>query len=235
MSDYTDFQTRLAAMLATDTTNAKFVTLLPVIIFDAEQRIYRDLDFLATRTYRAVPLVATQRQLALPTTGKILVVLESQFVITPAATAPDAGQRNPLRRLSPDALDFIWSSALTAQGVPKYCALDDNATMRLAPTPDQAYQVELRGTFRPDPLSVGNPSTYLTVNYPDLFFAAAMYMASGYMRNFGAQSDNPAMALSWQTTYNDRKESAKLEALRQRGEGAGWAPYAPSPAQPPRT
>lgn len=237
MASYPVYVTNLAKMLTTEVTNTKFVELLPVIINAAEQRIYRELDFLAQRTYRTIDLVALTRTRALPVDAPILVVLESAFVITPAATNPDVGKRNPLRRVSPDLLDFI-SPSLTdvPAGLPTKMALDDAGTARFAPTPDAAYKVELRGTYRPAPLAALNPDTYLTTNYYDLFFAASMVMGSAYQKNFGAQADDPKMALTWEGTYEKARASAEVEALRQKGEGAAWGPKIPSPlAQPPRT
>lgn len=237
MSGYTDFQADMAQLLATDLTNTKFVELLPWIINSAEARIYRELDFLAQRTYRTVDLVANQRTIGLPQTTKILVVLESAFVITPPATAPDAGKRNPLRRVSPDLIDFLAPSLTDVPAaLPRYIALDDEQTARFAPVPNAAYKIELRGTYRPDPLnSTTTTDTYLTGRYYDLFVACAMIFGSGYQKSFGAMADDPKMALSWEATYANLRASAQLEAFRQKGQSQGWTPYMPSPVASPRT
>jgi hypothetical protein len=99
-------------------------------------------------------------------------------------------------------------------------------TVRLMPTPDKAYYAELFGDIRPEPLSPENPETYLTVFYPELFLCACMVFGSGYQRDFGAQSDDPARAVSWEGQYNYLRQSIAGEVLRMRGT----APPAPAPA-----
>jgi hypothetical protein len=52
--------------------------------------------------------------------------------------------------------------------------------------------------------------------------AASMVFGSGYMRNFGAQADNPQMSQSWETQYQLLKQSANAEAARQKFAGWDW-------------
>ena len=54
-----------------------------------------------------------------------------------------------------------------------------------------------------------NTTTWLGDNVPDLFFCACMVEAAGWMQNFGAQSDNPQMALSWEARYAERSEERR--------------------------
>jgi hypothetical protein len=53
--------------------------------------------------------------------------------------------------------------------------------------------------------------------------AASMVFASGYMRNFGSQADDPRMSQSWESQYQLLKASAQTEQARQRFESWGWS------------
>lgn len=93
----------------------------------------------------------------------------------------------------------------------------------------------MQATIRPDPLSPSNSSTWLTQNVPELCIAAAMVFAAGYMRDFGAQSDDPKMAQSWETQYGNLMKTASQDSMRQKFESVAWTGQSPAPlATPPR-
>lgn len=242
--NYATLTSRLATFAVVPASDANFLIALPQIIASAENRIYRDCNWLNQRAAVSTALTPNNRNLTLPqittSAGNVsFKVVQSVNAITPAATAPDAGTRVPLRRVSRDFLDFVWPQATAQTGVPSMFAMLDDQTIRVAPTPDQAYNAEILGSFRPVAMgsNAGSPTnTYLGDNYDDLFFAACMVMMSGYQKNFGSMSDDPRMALSWEATYTNALKTAMGEALLQKGEGEAWTPYAPSPlAQPART
>lgn len=242
--NYATLTTTLATFAVTSPTNTNYLAVLPQIIISAEAMLYRDCNWLNQRAAVTQALTINNRNLTLPniTTAAGSVpfkVVQSINIITPAATAPDAGTRQPCRRVSRDYLDFVWPSAATATGVPTMHALLDDQTVRFAPTPDAAYNAELLGTFRPVSMgaNAGLPTnTYLGDNYSDLFFYACMIVLAGYQKNFGSMSDDPKMALSWKAQYDGALKSALAEAYLQKGEGEAWTPYMPSPlAQPART
>jgi len=65
--------------------------------------------------------------------------------------------------------------------------------------------------------------------------AATMIFLSGYMRNFGAESDNPQMAQSWENQYKALMATASVDSMRQKFESAAWTAQSPTPlATPPR-
>jgi hypothetical protein len=109
--------------------------------------------------------------------------------------------------------------------IPALFAMIDQNDIIVGPAPISAFGVEVIGTIRPTPLSSTNTTTFLTSNLPDLFMAASMVFASGYMRNFGAQSDDPAKAVSWESQYQALFASAKGEETRKRFAGLGWTSY----------
>jgi hypothetical protein len=89
-------------------------------------------------------------------------------------------------------------------------------TIIFGPWPDKAYVVEVVGTIRPAPLSPTNTSTFLTNWLPDLFIAASMIFVTGYQRDFGAQSDDPNAAKSWDNEYSKLLASAGAEEMRKK-------------------
>lgn len=243
---------------AAPSTSSAFNTIYPRAIEYAEQRIYRELDLLMTRvTDFAVAMPAT-RLFTLPTNTGIFVVLEQVSISVGLIKQP------PLLPVSKDALDAIWPNDLNFlyladdQGnyittdlgqliqlgpdpsnpvsVPALWAQVDQKTILLGPAPDQGYVVTCFGTQRPTPLSSTNPVTILTQFLPDLFLAATMIFFTGYQRDFGAQSDDPKMAQSWESQYQALMKSAAVEEARKKWQGPGWSSRLPSPiASPPQT
>jgi hypothetical protein len=235
--NYSEFVTQLANMLPVGTSDAGFVTALPTIITDAEQRLYRELDLLNTVLRdSSAALVSGNRNFTLPTTGGVFLVVDQMNAITPAGQAnPDVATRNPLLPASKEFLDAMYPSNVGA-GVPRYFAPITQAAYIVGPWPDAAYQLEVVGTYRPAPLSSANPDTLLTRYFADLFFAAAMVFACGYQQNFSAMGDNPASAVSWESHYKSLFDSAAVEEMRKKHAAEGWSSKQPDPvATPART
>lgn len=200
-----------------------FKAILPATFDYANNRIYRELDFLPMWQSTTAAMVVNNRNLAVPTA---VVVLDSINAISPAATTPDNGTRNPVERVSIDALNFLWPMASLVPALPtKFAIIGTGTAMSVlfSPTPNAAYNAELVGIVRPTPLGASTTTTYITDNYADLFIAACMIYLSGYERDFGAESDDPSRAQSWSSTYNDLRTAAMIEAARQRGQGAQWS------------
>lgn len=228
---YASYQAAMAQLLVQPdyATNADWAVMLPSMIDYAEQRIYRELDLVSTYDTANADCVAGTRTVTIP--GSILIV-ESANVITPAATLPDAGTRKPLQRLSTEALNAFWPNAAT-RGVPIWYDVLDFTTLVLAPTPDAAYKLEVYGEIRPAALSGSNTTTFLTTYLPDLFVAASMVFGTGWQRDFGAQSDNPQAAQSWENQYQLLKSSAAVEEARRKSQSVGWQPQEPAPLANP--
>jgi hypothetical protein len=103
------------------------------------------------------------------------------------------------------------------------------------PSPGASFQAEVVGTIRPPPISPTNPTTFLSQFLPDLFFAASMIAVVGYERDYGAQSDDPKMGLSWEQQYQTALQSVQTEEMRRKFSSMGWTSAAPAPiAQQPR-
>jgi hypothetical protein len=230
---YTDdtYRTALAVEMVTSVGDPNFVAILPTIIDYAEQRIYRELDLLTTVTRDTTgALLTSDRRFTFP---QHFVTSQQINVITPAGTVdPALGTRVPLTPVTKEFLDNVWPSAGGA-ATPQYYAMVTDQTIIVGPWPNGAYQVEVVGTVRPDPISAVNPTTFLSLYLPDLFLAASMVSASGYMRNFSAQSDDPRMAVSWEAQYQALKASADVENMRAKYASSAWTSMQPTPIATP--
>lgn len=231
---YTTYVAQLANIMSVDPATPQFQTMLPGCIDYAEQRIYRELDLLNTVVRNdSATLTTLNRNFTLPTTTNgNFITIQGINLVTPAGVATiDTGTRNPLQPTTRDFLDSVWNSA-TGAALPKLFAMIDQFNIIVGPWPNAAYQVEVIGTIRPNPLSSTNTSTFLTQYLPDLFIAGSMIFASGYQRDFGSQADNPAQAVSWETQYEKLFASANMEELRKKFAGPGWTSMS-SIANPP--
>ena len=231
--NYASYVTSLANLLVVPPADPNYQIVLPNIIDDAEQRVYRDLDLLSTIVRDSTgALTANSRNFTFP---QHFVVSESINVYTPVSTTTSRNQLVPVTR---EFLDAMWpnEAAATVPSVPQYYAMITDQTIIVGPSPDAAYTMEVVGTVRPTPLSATNTTTYLTLYLPDLFMAASLVFAAGYLQNYGAMVDNPQQAMSWETHYKALFESANVEENRKKYASAAWTPKSPAPlATPPRT
>jgi hypothetical protein len=250
---YASFQKALALEMIIPNANVSdpnFVAILPTIVDYAEQRIYRELDLLHTQVMqwfamtpgqRAQSFAASGSVFANPTPAQQILVVGRVRVIPATATPGGANQGGePLSPSSMDYIDAVYSGLFPNPGPvgrPVTFALHDDQTIVFGPAPDQSYFFNISGEARPVPLysaapGDGTQTTFLTSVLPDLFLAAAMISASGYRHNFGAQADDPRMAVSWENQYMELLVSAKTEETRKRF--LGWNMMS-SHSMPPQT
>lgn len=224
-------QTTLLAALAKaqppyNVVPVDFATLFPQATSYAENRIYRDIVFLAERTSNSsLTTSAGSRVLDLSTSPVPIIVPEGFALITPAGqTSPASGTRVPYDQTSLDVIDQVWPVEATTLAPsltdwsPRLWALKDDHTLVYCPTADGAYTAEITGLFTPTPISGSNQSTYLSINYPDLMQTACMvFLTGGLLHNFGAQGELPDRALSWEALYSTQADLAWSEERRKRG------------------
>jgi hypothetical protein len=239
--DYAGWVTALSTLTAIAPTEDEFVAILPSVINDAEGTCYRDLNPLSLDvTDGSATTTAGSRNFTLPTALCTFQIVRGLNVITPASTAPNAGNRRPLRPVSRAVLDMCYSSSGNS-GVPEcYCydtqsTLSGQSNILLGPWPDSTYFVEVTGKAQWVPLSASNTSTFLTLYLPDLFLAASMIFMTGYMKNWGAQAGDPQSGLSWKSHYDKLMEGSATWEARKRMAGASWTALQIEPsAQPQR-
>jgi len=232
VADTNSYITQIATLAVVEETDAAFLAILPQMITYAENRIYRDLDFLFTSTSVTGYSFSTgSRQLTIP--EGTIVVSEQINVITPVGqNNPNSGARNPLLPTTKEFLDAVYGNP-SVTGLPKYFAPFNDNLFLVGPYPDQPYFVEIVGTYRPDSLSSSNKTTFVSLYLPDLFIMASMVYVSGYQRNFGRQSDDPQMSQSYESQYQTLLRGAAIEEARKKFEATGWTSQSPSPVASP--
>ena len=225
---YSQYVTQIATMAVVAENDPAFVEILPQMITYAENRMCRDLDFLFTSTaLTGYACTVGSRSITIP--QGTIVVSEQINIITPAGTAnPNSGTRVPCLPTTKEFLDAVYGAS-TYTGVPQYFVPFNDNVLLIGPYPDQNYYVEIVGTFRPASLSVGTPTTFISLYLPDVMIMASMVYVSAYQRNFGRQSDDPAMAQSYEGQYQALLKSAAVEEARKKFEASGWSSQSPSP------
>lgn len=230
---YDTWVSQLANLMVVSSADANFQIFLPGCRDYAEQRLYRELDPLYAQVTDSTASVSSGvRTFTPPTTYGSFITVDSINIMTPVGTTASNGTRSPLVPVSPEVIDALYPSGQTATGVPAYYAMRSPTQIILGPAPDAAYGTEVIGVQRPTPLSSANSSTFLTTYCPDVFMAASMVFASGYMRDFGAQADNPQMGASWEAQYKLLVASAGMEQARAKWTADGWTSQPPAPAGP---
>ena len=223
---------QIATLAVVDVADPAYQIILPQMITYAENRMYRDLDFLFTSTsISGYAVSGGTRSITIPE-GTIVVLEQINLITPPGQTNPDLGTRNPMLPTTKEFLDAVYGSS-TYTAVPQYfCPFNDNLYL-VGPFADQTYFVEIVGTYRPASLSATNTTTFISLYLPDVFIMASMIYISAYQRNFGRMSDDPQMAQSYEAQYQTLLKGAVVEEARKKFESSGWTSQSPSPVATP--
>ena len=223
---------QVAELAVVDQTDVNYLAILSMMITYAENRMYRDLDFLFTSvSITGYAINNGSRQITIP--DGTIVVSEQINLITPANTSsPDAGTRVPLLPTTKEYLDAVYGSSQYT-GQPQYFAPFNDNLFLVGPFSDATYFVEIIGTYRPASLSSTNTTTFISLYLPDVFIMASMIYISAYQRNFGRQSDDPQMAQSYEAQYQALLKGAAVEEARKKFTAAAWSSESPTPLATP--
>lgn len=230
---YSQYVTEIATLAVVPDTDPNFVEILPQMITYAENRIYRDLDLLTTVTAISSYITSSNaRTLTFPIAD--FITIQEANVISPAGTTvPNNGTRNPMLPVTKEWINYTYPSSASA-GLPGYFAMFDQNTIILGPWPNNAYTVELVGTFRPNSLSSGNPTTFVSTYLPDLMIMASMIYISAFQRNFiSAAANDPQMPVNYETQYQTLLKGAMVEEARKKFQSSGWTSMSPAPVATP--
>ena len=228
------FQTSLVAGVVTP-IDASMQNAVPQALNYAELRIQRDLDMMqlfSANSYNTTP------------SNAILPIPLVDFVTITTAQV----NGSPLQAVSNEYIQNVYT---TQTGTPAYFAVQggDNATfgntytnLLLAPTPDQAYSIYIRGTTRIPSLytyantaQAGTNTTFISTWLPDLLIQASMIFIAEFQRNFGAGDNDPGMMGGYEGQYQALLRGAQSEDARRRFAASGWTSYsAPTNATPGR-
>jgi hypothetical protein len=202
---YDELLTRLAKTLVNDPLDSDLLAMVPRFIEDAENRVYREVDWLALRTTATLPVAIGDNSYSVP--ADCLAVRALRLIKGTTTTV--------LLRRDDAYLDAYWPDT-SFFDTPKYWSMPDAFTIRIAPPPLLPFPIQVTYSARPARLSADVPSTWLSTSYGDLLFAAVMVAAMGYQRDYGATSDDPKQALSWEGVYQAALASAQTEEGRRR-------------------
>jgi hypothetical protein len=223
---YAQYVVRLGQVMGAIQSDFDWSFAIPAIIDYAEQRLYRELDLLATVVRDSTATAtANDRNFILPSTAGRFVTVDGINIYTPVSTTTT---RNALTPVSRDWLDWAWptNTAASATTVPEsFCWVSDGdagaQTVLFGPPPGAAFTVEVIGTIRPTPLSSSNTSTFLSAYLPDIFLAASMIQAASYLP--GGQSQ------VWEAEYQKLFPSANVEESRKKFASVSWTSKQPEP------
>ena len=315
----TSYVSQIATMAVVEETDPAFLTILPQMITYAENRMYRDIDFMFTSTSlhgATFVLTVGNRNLSFninlasnsDAAAGTFVVSEQINLLTDAngnaaaTTDPDTCVRTPLLPTTKEFLDAVYGSSLTAnRGAPQYFVPFNETLFFVGPVPDQAYPVEVVGTYRPNSLGYmpaiisastggnitfasnhgltsgqtiwlsgflptgwngsftvtvtglttvtistsattattigsvakGASTTFISLYLPETFIMASMIYISAYQRNFGRASDDPQMAMTYESQYQALLKSAVVEEARKKFSASGWSSQSPTPVATP--
>jgi len=251
------YLTQIATMAVVDKTDPNFLNILPAMISYAENRIYRDLDFLFTSTATtAYSLTTGTRSINVP--AGTFVVPEQINVLTPVGTTnPDSAVRNPLLPTTKEFLDAVYGDS-GETGLPKYFCPFDDYQFLVGPYPDNAYAVEIVGTIRPQSLGPGaadstflasylsntgtaypdfantTTTTFISLYLPEMLIMASMIYIAAYQRNFSsAMGNDPQMPITYETQYQTLLKGAMGEENRKKFEAAAWSSQSTSTSATP--
>lgn len=220
-----------------------FNAIIPQMLNYAELRIQRDLDLLPSETKNtSYALTAGNNQIS---------ISPNDFVTVQTIQVTSGTAKIPLLPTTKEFLQNVYNdSSYTA--TPAYFAMvgGDLATggntdnnIVVGPYPDANYPLTITGTIRLPTLYptvgldgypvIGTGTTFISTNLPDMLIMASMIYISAYQRNFGRESDDPAMAQSYEAQYQVLKQGATLEEYRKKFEGSAWSSNSTSPAATP--
>lgn len=216
---YSTWKTAIANLTVVSET--ALTDMYPLAIDYAEGRCYRDLDLIDTIVRDATSTTtANVRTFTLPTpsgSGSYYTIVDSINIIR-------SNSRTPVLATTQEYIDFIWPTATAASAttVPNLYAMVTDRSLIWGPPPGDAFTVEVVGKTRPVALSASNTTTILTSYYSELFVAASMVFAAGWLKGYGSQADDPKMAMSWESQYQQLLASAVSDDDRAQAEGDSW-------------
>ena len=195
---YSELVTKIRDYTEVD-SNVFTSTIINGFIENAEFRILRDVDSDNNRKYATASVVVTQKYFNTPAD---LLIIRSAQVFNTDGTISFLDIRD---------MTFIneYNQSNTT-GIPKYYANWDEDTVIVAPTPDQAYTIQLNYILKPTGLSSNTATTYLSQQFPNGLLYACLVEAYGFLK--GPQD----MLQYYENRYKQAIEGFSLEQMGRR-------------------
>ena len=195
---YTELVTKIRDYTEVD-SNVLTATIINGFIENAEFRILRDVDSDNNRKYATASVVVTQKYFNTP--ADLLVIRSLQvFNTNGAITFLDVRDMTFINEYNQD----------NTTGIPKYYANWDEDTVIVAPTPDQAYTIQINYILKPTGLSSSTATTYLSQQFPNGLLYACLVEAYGFLK--GPQD----MLQYYENRYKQAIEGFSLEQMGRR-------------------
>lgn len=173
---FTFDQLKTAIQDYTENDETTFVNNLDNFIKNSEERILKLVDLDYFRKNVTASTSANNKFLALP----------SDYLASFSLSVQNSGSTNFLLQKDVNYLQEFHPNP-TSTGLPRYYAPFDVDNLILAPTPDQAYTVELHYYYRPQSITATSSGTsWFGENAPDALFFACLVEANMFMK--GEQS-----------------------------------------------
>ena len=195
---YSELVTKIRDYTEVD-SNVFTSTIINGFIENAEFRILRDVDSDNNRKYATASVVVTQKYFNTPAD---LLVIRSAQVFNTDGTISFLDVRD---------MTFIneYNQSNTT-GIPKYYANWDEDTVIVAPTPDQAYTIQINYILKPTGLSANTATTYLSQQFPNGLLYACLVEAYGFLKG---PND---MLQYYENRYKQAIEGFSLEQMGRR-------------------
>lgn len=194
---YSELVTKIRNYTEVD-SNVLTSTIIDGFISDAEFRILRDVDSDNNRQYATSSIIVDQKYFNTP--DNLLIIRSAQVTV--------GGE---LRFLDVRDMSFINEyNQEQITGAPKYYANWDENTVIVAPTPDQAYTIQLNYILKPTGLSATTANTYLSQQFPNGLLYACLVEAYGFLKG---PND---MLQYYENRYKQAIEGFSLEQMGRR-------------------
>ena len=195
---YSELVTKIRDYTEVD-SNVLSSTIINGFIENAEFRILRDVDSDNNRKYATASVVVTQKYFNTP--ADLLVIRSLQVFNTNGAISfLDVRDMTFINEYNQD----------NTTGIPKYYANWDEDTVIVAPTPDQAYTIQVNYILKPTGLSSNTATTYLSQQFPNGLLYACLVEAYGFLKG---PND---MLQYYENRYKQAIEGFSLEQMGRR-------------------
>ena len=216
---YSDFLTQVRNYTEVD-SNVLSDTIIGQFIRNTELNVAGAVDYDDTRKYATSSFTANKRYLVTP--ADFLVIRSLQVFADTSITSA----RTFLEKRDTSFISEYNGSGTT--GLPKYYANWDDASIVVAPTPDQAYAVQLNYIITP-PRFTSTNNTYLSTYQQGMLLDGVLTEAFAYLK--GPMD----MYNLYKSKYNESVQNFALQQMgrRRRAEYDDGVPRVQVPSPSP--
>jgi len=218
---YSDFLTQVRNYTEVD-SNVLSDTIIGQFIRNTELNVAGSVDYDDTRKYATSSFTASKRYLVTP--SDFLIIRSLQVF----STTDQSGDRTFMEKRDTSFISEYNGSGTT--GLPKYYANWDESSIVVAPTPDQAYAVQLNYIISPPSFTSTN-NTYLSEYQQGLLLDGVLTEAFAYLK--GPMD----MYNLYKSKYNESIQNFALQQMgrRRRAEYDDGVPRVKVPSPSPNS